>query len=201
MTFSYINHPVIVQQVIPVVRSAYSRLGIQVEFVEQPSKRNLRLASHGITDGETAYSDLLVSSYPNLMLIGPEFFESIFVLVCHITEPCSENVLFDPSKIIVLTDASRDGLEAIYAEKLVSNMYSINSLKRIPLMIDGRRLRYGIYVTTENDTSLDKFPDLNKVELFRTKTHHVLNDKFSALAPRVAKALQQVINESDGDNP
>lgn len=190
MTFSYVNHPVIVEQILPILTRAYSRLGIEVEFVEQPSKRNLRLASSGMTNGEAAYSDLLISLYPNLMLVGPDFVESIFVLLCHRTSPCEEEVLFDPEQTLVLTDASHDGLNVIYRRKLVANIYSINHLKQIPRLVDGRRLAYGIYVTTNNDTSLAAFPDLTHIELFRTKTHHVLNDEFKSLAPKVAEAIR-----------
>lgn len=195
MTLSYINHPVIVQQVIPTVRSAYEILGIEVEFVEQPSARNLRQASAGITDGEVAYSDLLVASYPNLLLVEPAFFQSIFVLLCHRTEPCSQEILFDPNNTLVLTDASRNGLESRFGDRIKADMYSINSLKRIPRLIDGRRLRFGIYVTTQGDSSLADYPDLTSIVLFATKTHHVLNDKYSYIAPRVSEALSQVLKE------
>lgn len=201
LTLSYVNHPVIVKQIIPLVQRAYLRLGIDVDFVEQPSKRNLRLASSGITDGEVAYSDLLVQPYANLLLVGPEFFESIFVLLCHRSEPCDKGVLYEEEKTIVLTDASRDGLESVYQDKLSVGMYSINSLKRIPRLIDGRRLVYGIYVTTEDDTSLADYPELTYVELFRTKTHHVLNEKHATLATHVAKALQQEMERAAQNTP
>lgn len=196
MTFSYVNHPVIINHVVPIVRKAYKRLGIKVEFILQPSARNLRQASAGVTDGDTAYSDMLVRSYPNLMLVGPEFFESVFVLLCHRSEICNEEVLFDAEKMLVLTDASRSGIETKFGDRLEIKTYSINSLRRIPRLLDGRRLKYGIYVTAQGDTSLDDFPDLTVVELFRTKTFHVLNDKYSNLVPIVSEALEHALKES-----
>lgn len=201
MTFSYVKHPFVLQVLLPLIEESYQRLGIKVNFVEQPSARNLRLASKGVTDGDTAYSDLLVDFYDNLITVGPELIESHFVLLCHVTVQCNASVLADPNKTVVLTDASRDGLEYKLKDQLNSKLYSINSLSRIPKLIDGRRLVYGIYVVTDLHSNLVEYPNLRFVHLFTTKTHHILNDKFSYMVNDVALSMQQVMKEQGKRSP
>jgi hypothetical protein len=201
MTFSYVNHPSVVNVLLPLIKETYQRLGINVNFVEQPSARNLRLAAKGVTDGDTAYSDLLVDFHDNLITVGPELIQSHFVLLCHVSAHCSLDVLNDPTKTVVLTDASRDGLEYKLKDKLKSELYSINSLSRIPKLIDGRRLVYGVYVVADLESNLDAYPNLKFVHLFTTKTHHILNDKYDYLANDVAKSMQQVMKEQGMTSP
>lgn len=201
MTFSYVNHPSVVKVLLPLIEESYKRLGITVNFVEQPSARNLRLASKGVTDGDTAYSDLLVDFYDNLITVGPELIQSNFVLLCHVSAQCNASVLEDPNKTVVLTDASRDGLEYKLMDQLKSKLYSINSLSRIPKLIDGRRLVYGIYVVADLQSNLAAYPNLRFVHLFTTKTHHILNDKYAYMANDVAKSMQQVMKKQDMRSP
>lgn len=195
ITLSYINHPAIVEIILPLIKQTYMRLGIDVEFVEQPSARNLRLASKGVTDGDAAYSDLLVDFYDNLLIVGPGLVQSQFILVCHISAECNAAILEDSTKTIVLTDASRDGLKYKYKDQLKSELYSINRLSRIPKLIDDRRLVYGIYVVAKLDNALAEYPNLTYEHLFTTNTHHILNKKFEFMADDVAAAMQQVIRE------
>lgn len=201
MTFSYINHPSVVKVLLPLIEETYKRLGIVVNFVEQPSARNLRLASKGVTDGDTAYSDLLVDFYDNLITVGPELIQSHFVLLCHVSVPCDSTVLNNPNKTVVLTDASRDGLEYKLKDQLKSELYSINSLSRIPKLINERRLVYGIYVVADLEANLAEYPNLRFVHLFTTKTHHILNDKYAYMANDVAKSMQQVMKEQGMSSP
>lgn len=62
----HVDHPVAKQILLSLFTKVYSELGINVEFVVQPSMRNMFLASAGITDGDIAYSDLLTRQHKNL---------------------------------------------------------------------------------------------------------------------------------------
>ena len=42
MTFSYVDHPVITHEVIPIIERAYSLMGIKLTFEMHPSSRNLK---------------------------------------------------------------------------------------------------------------------------------------------------------------
>jgi hypothetical protein len=195
LVFSYVNHPVIVERILPMLEKAYGRLGIEVAFVMQPSARNLKLVAQGVTDGEAVYSDLLINSYPNLLIVEPPFFTSIFVLLCHKSVVCQQQKLSDASKTLVLTDASREGLQIKYEQDLKMQLYSINSLDRIPQLIESGKMTYGIYVTTEDDKSLDDFHNLQATSLFTTNTYHILNEKHQGLIPSVSASIMAVLAE------
>lgn len=195
MVFSYINHPVIVKQILPVIEQAYARLGIEVAFVMQPSARNLKLVAKGVTDGEAVYSDLLIHSYPNLLIVEPPFFQSIFILLCHKSVSCAQQILKDERKTLVLTDASLEGLQIKYQQDLKMQLYSINSLDRIPKLIESGKMSYGIYVTTADDTSLTDYHNLQSTPLFTSSTYHILNEKHKALIPAVSAAIKAVLAE------
>ncbi len=52
MTFSYVDHPAMVNFIIPVIRDAYQKLGIETDFIAQPSNRNLMLVEKNVVDGD-----------------------------------------------------------------------------------------------------------------------------------------------------
>lgn len=191
MTISYVNHPYIVKRVLPLLKEAYEDIGINVDFVRQPSKRNLRLLSKGLTDADAAYSDLLVAEYDNITTVGPAFLDSIFVLLCHSGVPCSKDVLFDSENTVIITDASQDGVKAIFGEAVNARFYSINSLDRIPKLIDGERANYGVYVFTKSGLANAQFPTLNAVELFITQTYHVIHKRHAHLVKSLDRAIRK----------
>lgn len=198
MTVSYVNHPYIIEKLLPVIDGAYASLGIDAEFVLHPSKRNLQVLADGVTDAEAAFSELLIKPYPNLIAIGPSLTQSVFVLVCHKSVPCEQSVLFDNTQQVVMTDSSRDGLKLTFGARLQAEIYSINSLDRIPQLLDDRRLSYGVYVVSKLEGALKSHPHLRMVELYRTHTYHILNDKFAFLADRLGSAISEQLAKRDG---
>lgn len=196
MTVSYVNHPHIIEKFLPVIDAAYASLGIKAEFVLQPSKRNLHLLADGVIDAEAAFSDLLITPHPNLIAIGPSLGQSIFILICHKSVTCQQSILMDSTKQIVMTDSSKDGLMLTYGASLKAITYAINSLERIPKLLDGQRFSYGIYVVSDLESALKAYPDLQIAELYRTQTHHILNDKYAFLAERLGQAISEHLAKS-----
>ncbi|MFT4938871.1 MAG: hypothetical protein ACI88A_001902 [Paraglaciecola sp.] len=195
MLFSYINHPYVIKHLIPTIEKSYALLGIKTEFVEQPSARNLRFVDQGITDGEVAYSDLLVSKYQNLLIVGPVLVSSVFVIICHESVTCGREVLNDKSKVLVLTDATKDGMEVMFKDKFEIELYLINRLNQIPQLLSEGRFQYGIYVIAKEEIGKIKFSKLNYEILFETQTHHIINRKYAHLANAISKAISQVLAE------
>lgn len=193
MTFSYVNHPVILNELLPIVQEAYSALGIKTEFVEQPSDRNLKAISKGLLDGDVVFSRLLLRDYPELLIIEPPLVMSIFVILCQPTLVCNEQVLFDTKEQIVLTDASHNGLKVWYGDKLRVGFYLINNLATIPQLVSDRRVKYGMYVMSESQLAKINRKDFHYTELFRTKSYHILNPKFGFMKKDVEAAIRQVI--------
>lgn len=197
MTFSYISHPVIVNEIIPIIRETYAHLGVTVAFEEQPSARNLLLVSSGVSDGEVAYSDLLFKKYSNLVVVGPSFVSSQFVLLCQSKLPCNKDIIFDSNNTIVMTEATLGGMKIKYEDTFTATPYVINRLQRVPKLLHDNRFDYGFYVVTDREQGLKGFESLQKVHLFSTQTHHILNDKFAFMKDDVSRVLTQVIAEKN----
>lgn len=191
ITLSYISHPFVENQMLPLMEKVYADIGIEVEFVLQPSQRNMYLASSGQTDGEVAYSELLINEHNNLVKVGESLVDSQFTLLCHDSVQCSVSVLSDSEVTLLITEASLGGVKHYYAESFEAKPYLISTLSNIPKLIEQKRLLYGIYVTTFGDDSLDTFHHLQKQYLFSTATYHVLNSRLSYLAPLVSKSMEK----------
>ena len=193
MTFSYVNHPVIIDELIPLVRQSYASLGIATSYVEQPSDRNLKAISQGLLDGDVVFSELLLKDYEDLVVVEPPLVESVFVLLCQQQLPCSSNTIKDPSKLLVATDASHHGLKSWFGEKLKVDIYHINNLAIIPQLITERRFEYGIYIFSAQQLAAGKQGDFNFAELFRTNSFHILHPKYAYLKDDVSKAIKQIM--------
>ncbi len=63
-----------------ILKTAYSRIGISVEFKESPVARSILNADSGITDGELARIEGLEKKYPNLIRVSiPIAYDEVFV--------------------------------------------------------------------------------------------------------------------------
>ncbi|TRY33695.1 hypothetical protein [Aliiglaciecola sp. M165] len=191
ITLSYISHPYIENHVLPLMEKVYRDLGIQVEFVLQPSQRNMYLASSGQTDGEVAYSELLVNEHDNLVKVGKSLIASQFILLCHDSVRCSVSVLSEDDVTMLITEASYGGIKSHYGESFEAQPYILSTLSNIPKLIEQKRILYGIYVTTFGDSSLDTYQHLQKQFLFSTATYHVLNTRLGYLAPLVSERMEK----------
>ena len=196
MTFSYIDHPVIVNDVIPIVRRAYLELGIQIELVMLPSSRNLKAVESGKVDGDIAYSDLLLEGYESLIKIEPQLATSVFVLLCLPDVQCNQEVLFDNNNAIVSTDTTHKGLMSFYSKPLSNAFYTINNLSIIPDLLVQERFQYGIYVFGEYQAMSPDIQQLKVIELFKTQTHHTIHQKYGFMKNEISAALQRSMDKA-----
>ena len=196
MTFSYIDHPVIVNEITPIVRQAYLELGIQIELVMLPSSRNLKAVESGKVDGDLAYSDLLLKGYDSLIKIEPQLATSVFVLLCLPNVECSQEVLFDNNNAIVSTDTTHKGLMSFYSKPLSNAFYTINNLSIIPDLLVQERFQYGIYVFGEYQAMSPDIQQLKVIELFKTQTHHTVHQKYAFMKDEISAALQRSMDKA-----
>lgn len=196
MTFSYVDHPVIIHEVIPIVDRAYLAMGIKLTFEMHPSSRNLKAAESGIVDGDVAFSDLLLKGHDTLVIIEPPLVTSIFVLLCSPDLRCNQEVLFDDDNVIVSTDTTHKGLLSFYPQSLSRSFYTINNLSIIPKLLAQQRFQYGIYVFGGSQTLSSDIQHLKVVELFKTQTHHTVHQKYAFMKDEISAALQLSIDKT-----
>ena len=196
MIFSYVDHPVIVNDIIPIVQRAYLEVGIQIELVMLPSSRNLKAVESGKVDGDIAYSDLLLKGHDSLIKIEPQLTTSIFVLLCLPDVQCNQEVLFDNNNAIVSTDTTHQGLMSFYPQPLSDAFYTINNLSIIPNLLVQNRFQYGVYVLGEFQTMSPDIQQLKMVELFKTQTHHTIHQKYAFMKEEIGAALQHSMDKA-----
>jgi hypothetical protein len=196
MIFSYIDHPVIVNDLIPIVRRAYLELGIQIELVMLPSSRNLKAVESGKVDGDIAYSALVLENHDSLIKIEPQLATSIFVLLCLPNVECNEEILFDNNNVIVSTDTIHKGLLRFYPQPLSDSFYTINNLSIIPNLLAQNRFQYGIYVFGESQIISPDIQQLKVINLFRTDIYHTIHQKYGFMKDEISAALQRSIDKA-----
>ncbi len=195
MTFSYVDHPAMVNFLIPLVRDSYQKLGIQTDFVAQPSNRNLLLVDKNIVDGDVGYMRIVLEGYPNLISIEPPLVSGIYTLLCQPGLRCVPEVLADASQTIVTTSVSKNGLEKGYRAAIHSQFYVVNDLAMIPKFVSSGRFHYAIYPSTEQELQRLDPAELQYVTLFEASLYHVLHKKYAFMADDVSQAFKQTLQE------
>jgi hypothetical protein len=194
MTFSYVDHPVIVNDIIPVVQRAYSELGIKIKLEMHPSSRNIKAVESGIVDGDIAFSDLILKGHETLIKIEPSLVTSVVVLLCIRDVQCNQDVLFD-NNVIVSTDTIYEALLSFYPQSLSNAFYSINNLSIIPELLVKERFKYGIYVSSESQVISPEIQHLTVLELFKSQTYHTIHQKYEFMKDDVSAALKRSMDK------
>ena len=200
LVFSHVNHPVIIHQLIPMIREVYAGLGINTVFIEQPSDRNLKAINKGLLDGDVVYSDLLLRGYDNLVIVQPPLVTSVFVLLCQPEARCEQQVLGDENTLVVSTDASYHGVNSWYGDSVKAEFYHINNLSIIPDLIAEKRFQYGIYIFSAEQIAQGTQNKVNYHELFRTNSYHILNPRYAFLKDEVGRGIIRMLEQKKAEN-
>jgi hypothetical protein len=189
MTFSYVDHPAMVNLIIPLIRDTYLKLGIKTEFVAQPSNRNLLLVDKNLVDGDVGYMRIVLAGYQNMITVEPALVSGIFTLLCKPQLKCTPAVLADAQQTIVSTSVSKNGMDVGFRGEIHSQFYIVNDLTLIPKFIRNGRFDYAIYPTTEQELAQMDLTGLQYVKLFQSDLYHVLHKKYAFMAPEISAAL------------
>lgn len=201
MSFSYVEHPVMVNVLIPLIREAYQSLGIETDFIAQPSNRNLRLVEKNILDGDVGYMRIVLADYHNLISLEPPLVLGIFTLLCRAEVECNAAVLADRTQTIVATSVTQHGMRRGYPGKLQSQFYTVNDLSLIPQFLSLGRFDYATYPTIASELWRIQTDELQFVTLFDANLYHVVHKKYAFMAADISQALQQVIDKKQQQRP
>jgi hypothetical protein len=195
MTFTYVDHPAMVNFLVPLIRDTYKKLGIETDFVAQPSNRNLLLVDKNIVDGDVGYMRIVLGGYNNLFTIEPPVVLGVYTILCRPQLICASAVLADKEKTIIATSVSKHGLLQAYKGTIKSQFYTVNDLSLIPEFVRLGRFNYAIYPTTEKELQRMSTGELRYVRLFEANLYHVLHKKYRFMAAEISQALQQTLDE------
>ncbi|WP_299084730.1 hypothetical protein [uncultured Paraglaciecola sp.] len=191
LTFSYIDHPVIIKDIIPIIERTYLELGIPIDLMMFPTHRNLMAVESEEVDGDVGFSELGLRGYDTLIKIEPSMVTASFVLLCLPDVVCSEEVLFDDTNAIVTTDTLLKSLNTFYSKPLSDAFYKINNLSVIANLILGKRFQYGVYVAGENQDLGAEMQHLKVIELFKAQTFHTVHKKYAFMKNEISAALKR----------
>ncbi len=195
MTFSYVEHPAIVNDIVPLIRDSYKKLGIETDFITQPSNRNLLLVEKNLLDGDVGYMRIVLDDYKDLITLEPPLVLGIFTLLCKPEVVCDVSVLADPKNTVVATSATKNGVVKGFKGELASQFYIVNDLSAIPKFISSGRFNYAIYPTTRQDIGQFTQKNVQYIELFDASLYHVLNKKYAFMADEISQAIQLTMQE------
>jgi len=196
LTFSYVDHPLVKNDFIPIVERAYSELGIQLELQMYPTHRNLTAVQSEEVDGDIAFSELGLMGYDALVKIQPSMGSVNFVLLCLPAVVCNEEVLFDDNNVIVVSDKLLSSLQLFYSKPLKSSFYKLNNLATIANLVVEKRFQYGVYILGGAQTLSPEMQRFKVVELFEVQTHHTIHQKYAFMQDEISAALQRSLDKA-----
>lgn len=195
MIFSYVDHPTMVERLIPITRAAYEKLGISTRYVIQPSNRNLRFVDDGSVDGDVGYMKLVIGGYPNVMPVPPAVVSGIFVLLCAPSIDCEPSLLTESNVTVAMTSAIQKGIVGHYGNEFSAKLYIVNNISVLPELLKKNRVRYAIYATSPDQMWRLKEEAFNHRILFDANVYHIINRKYAHMQHMISKALAESIAE------
>lgn len=178
----------------PILREAYHRLGIDIDVLQLPAERALRMANAGQVDGEVARVALIRHQYPELVMV-PE-------PLLHI-----ENVVFSKDLLFPI-----DGYQSLRPYQVVT----LRGYKHFESQLLGQGVNYSlvgsydqVFRTIEKDryqvallTRLDGMKTLSELgvrgiyalepPLEVIPVYHFLHRRHTQLVPQLAKVLREM---------
>jgi polar amino acid transport system substrate-binding protein len=183
-------HSYIVVNGISLLRQAYGRLGMEIEEVDIPSERGLRMSNEGLLDGEVARVEGLEQTYPNLIRVP------VAVLATSV-----EAIAIDPSiRVSKWEDLRRyslcipHGIKAIELPTAGMNAYTVNSGQQIIKMLKVKHCQVGVIASATwadyEDLDWSGIRPVGRLGSF--PLYHYLHKRHADLVPRLSAVLKQM---------
>jgi len=194
LVLSYANHPAVIQYHLPVIKQAYEKLGIAVEFIILPFERDLMLIAKGATDGDVIRALPRIQKYKNLITVGQPLDNVRFAIFCRIGKTCTSEILYNPENIILVgLNINTFDFSANWRAKV----YKVGIFEKFYSLFKSKRFDYFVYVLTKSESYQHNFEDVNSFMLADSPAYHVLHKKYSFMQEQVSNAIKQVLVEND----
>ncbi|TMP26832.1 hypothetical protein CWB99_17190 [Pseudoalteromonas rubra] len=192
LTISYLQHPSVRDQALPLVQAAYAQAGIKANFIAMPAHRVLHEITAEHTDGDVILAQEIFAPFKDVISVGPALTEVDFVLLCVANVPCDNSVLVATPSTIVATDQSKRVLLTKYPQAQRNQFYQINNLGKLPELLNLHRFDYAVFVVSTQWPLPDSLAHLNVHHLFSSKAYHVLHKKHASMAAQLSLAIATV---------
>ncbi|CAG1771877.1 hypothetical protein BAC3_02148 [uncultured bacterium] len=176
-----------------VLKTAYQRLNIKVEFIYLPAERSLRSANEGSIDGEGSRTEGLEQLYPNLLRVKVPI-ETIALSVY--TKNKSFNVQgwnsLKPYHIAYLR-----GVKVIEKNLIGFNTETVTDIKQAFMMLEHDRVDVIIADDTQALNIMSVYKDIKKLNpaVYTFPVFHYLNKKHANLIPELEVVLYEMSHD------
>ncbi|WP_343562144.1 hypothetical protein [Kiloniella sp. b19] len=193
----FVAHSEFDRQVLPILRQAYRKVGVEVAFVGYPAERQLQAVSKGQVDGDALRVALIENKYKNLVRVNIPLLtlRGYAYTNREDIEEYSTKVLDEYSLIhergILWSENVLEGRQASEAA----------SSPELFKMLDEKRadIALGTEISAEEALRSIKEPKSVIRKLYPPitvmRTYHYLHDSHRHLAPKLEAALKEIIGE------
>jgi polar amino acid transport system substrate-binding protein len=177
-----------------ILRTAYGRLDIAVEFVDVPSKRALALSSAGDVDGEVHRIAAVAQQYPTLLRISPpiNYIEPAVFATSVRFDVRGWGSIKDYSIGIVRgvgsSEAGTQGMARVTAATGLDNLIQMLDAGRFDIMVSDLFSGRVAVRTLKLDARI--YPLTPVIE--RISIYHYLHERHRDLAPRIAVVIGEM---------
>ncbi|MDN4501630.1 hypothetical protein QX776_04425 [Alteromonadaceae bacterium BrNp21-10] len=191
---SYVQHDAVINKYIPIIKSAYEHLGIDVSFVKVDIQRSLDVLNAGEVDADVIRSELVVKQNDNIRIVEPALGEMEVVLYCQNGLVCDESAMSSRRHILGLVGTLRKYHKLISEAKL--SMVSFIDFNQMQRMFERGRIDYMINIIDPNSNFNHNIHIPHQTfNLYRLKTYHLVNKKLEPLLPQISQAIEQAQKE------
>lgn len=189
LTFSTSTHAAVVHYYQPLVKIAYARLGIPVEFLQLNEERSIRLLDAGKIDGDTIRTQNIhksESKFVPVYMLG----DAKVYLVCQTGIKCSTDLLQNPNYSLGSVGGSSHFDESLKSARINHLRYTDYDLLRRSF----RQGKVDVYIEVMSSHYHNMhFPkQANTAYLETIRGFHFLHEKYAHLAPQVAQEFQKL---------
>ncbi len=181
-----------------IIQTAYTKLGITVEFIEMPIKRSVKQANDGTVDGEVNRIWAIVDSFPHLVRVPTaiNYIEQVVYSAIH-TAPISSCADLSEYTVGILRGVKHSEICASHAAK---SMVYDNNPEMMKVLSSGR-LDFAISSRVDGlwFQGSEQYSNISVVEppLKKTLLYHYLHKKNAHLVPQLDAVFIEMKNSGE----
>ena len=178
-----------------VMRTAYERIGIEIEIQHLPGERALDMANNGEVDGELFRNATISQSYPNLIQIPVAIAHpEIMVFTKNLTFPVEGWESLRPYKISI-----QRGHKTAETKTEGMDVFPGNTVEQEFFMVERGRVDVAIHTRMIGLAMLKQLnlPDIHVLgpPLLVSNVYHYVHQKHAAVVPQLTTVLQGMEEE------
>ncbi|MBV2129217.1 hypothetical protein [Arsukibacterium indicum] len=148
INLSYVSHPVVETVLLPLIRSAYQNIRVEVKFTAVETERGLRLLQDGMVDGDVARTGQVLAKLDNVITVA-KLAELKLELHCRPGVQCKLNDLTDPEVLLFFPESARTLKELDL--QITAQKYHLRDWSQLIAMYDAGKVDRFLWISSSLD--------------------------------------------------